>query len=466
MRYCPWWFSRLVSRRVLSGVALVFAAVASLGWLDPAAAQNGPATVADAARVLDLRKQPLLPEAKAPENRTVAHLFYEAPATVKDAYAFYQHALAKEQWKVLDGSYVSDDVASATFQREGFKLSLSVMPAATPGAVNVLITNHSNVDTAQLPVPARSAPFFATPVSTAYLVEGPVDQAAADVRGLLTARQWQPYGQAGDVTYFKQAAVRLAARVAAAPAQNGKTFVEYSTEQMSADLPAPPNAKQVQYAEGKTQLSFDSAAKVDDVFAFYREALAKLGWEATTQQAIQGQFESALLFRNSEKDLLTLTLREVDDVTRGMLRYQTAAEVAAIAELAKTAAAKTAPAEMPAEENAQMPAEEQPAAPLARVEVPLPAGARSVEATKDSLEFAVAAGKGKAAAETLRKYFQKAGWQEETAVMEQISGNVTFTKDSAMLSLVYADIGVEAAQITIMAIGCELAVQRPAKKKK
>jgi hypothetical protein len=34
-----------------------------------------------------------------------------------------------------------------------------------------------------------------------------------------------------------------------------------------------------------------------------------------------------------------------------------------------------------------------------------------------------------------------------------------------MMTMVYADIGIEAAQITIMAIGSELAVQRPAKKK-
>jgi hypothetical protein len=443
----------------------VFGVLVSLGWLDPAAAQSGPATVADAARVLDLRKTRLVPKAKEPGSRTVAHLFYEAPATVKDAYAFHVQALAQEQWKKLDGSYVSDDAASATFQREGFKLSLSVMPATTPGAVNVTITNHGNVDTAKLPVPDKSAPFFATPVSAAYLVEGPVDQAAADVRGQLQAKQWQPYGEAGDVTYFKQAAVRLAARVAAAPAQNGKTFVEYSTEQMSADLPAPPEAKQVQYAEGNTQLSFDTAAKIDDVFAFYRQSLARLGWEATTQQAIQGRFESELLFRSPQKDLLTLTLREVDDVTRGMLRYQSAAEVAEIAQLAKTAAAKTAPAEMPAEETAEIPAEEQSAAPIARVEVPLPANARSVEAAKESLEFEVPAGKGRAAADALRKHFLAAGWQEETAVMEKISGNVTFTKESSMMTMVYADIGIEAAQITIMAIGSELAVQRPAKKK-
>ena len=34
--------------------------------------------------------------------------------------------------------------------------------------------------------------------------------------------RWQPYGKAGDTLFFKQNAVRLAARIAAAPAQGGQ----------------------------------------------------------------------------------------------------------------------------------------------------------------------------------------------------------------------------------------------------
>lgn len=60
---------------------------------------------------------------------------------------------------------------------------------------------------------------------------------------------WQPYGSAGDVMYFKQNAVLLQARVLAPPADPDKTVIDFPSEQMSADIPAPPEADRVQYAD-------------------------------------------------------------------------------------------------------------------------------------------------------------------------------------------------------------------------
>ena len=193
---------------------------------------------------------------------------------------------------------------------------LAVMPGSDAGMVTITLTNHGNVDTSKLPVPDSSKPFYATPVSRAYLTTTTVEAAAAALKEKLTQAGWEPYGDAGDVANYKQNAILLHVRVATAPAQADQTFVDYSTELMSADLPAPPDSVRVQYADSNRQLSFDSKGSLDDVESFFRKRLEVSGWKATTDNRIKSDFEEILLFRNPVKDMLTLKLRSVDGMAR------------------------------------------------------------------------------------------------------------------------------------------------------
>jgi hypothetical protein len=121
-------------------------------------------------------------------------------------------------------------------------------------------------------------------VNASYITEVSVEQTADACRKLLLAKGWQPYGMAGDVLFFKQNAVRLAARISTAPAQGGKTVIDYSTELMSVDLPAPADTVGLQYTDVNTQLFFDAKTSEQDIVGFYRPTLAKAGWEATTEK--------------------------------------------------------------------------------------------------------------------------------------------------------------------------------------
>ena len=117
-------------------------------------------------------------------------------------------------------------------------------------------------------------PIYVGTVSAIYVTDAALPETAQAVRKLLTDAGWQPHGQAGDTTWFKQNAVRLSATVATAPAQGNKTTLSYSSELMSADLPLPEDAKDVRYADTTTELSFETAAEKNDVVAFYKKALA------------------------------------------------------------------------------------------------------------------------------------------------------------------------------------------------
>jgi hypothetical protein len=135
---------------------------------------------------------------------------------------------------------------------------------------------------------------------------------------------------AGDVLFFKQNAVRLAARISTAPAQGGKTVIDYSTELMSVDLPAPADTVGLQYTDVNTQLFFDAKTSEQDIVGFYRPTLAKAGWEATTEKPIKIDFKDVLIFRNPKKNMLTLEMYDVDGKTRVLLKHQSSAEAAEI----------------------------------------------------------------------------------------------------------------------------------------
>ncbi len=440
--------SRSKNRRsMLSLIAMLWGIAGPLAAQAADVPSGSPATVAEAAKAIDLATFPLMAGAKDVQHRNLAGLSYTAQGTVKSVLEFHRKQLLDKQWKELPGGYVSDQDASVTFARDGFLLSMSAYPTGEADATSVTLTSHGNVELGKLPVPPGVKPFFGGPVSTAYIKDASVDQTADACRKLLVAQGWQPYGTAGNTQFFKQNAVRLAATVSAAPAQGGKTVIDYNAVLMSVDLPAPADTDQLQYADVTTQLSFDSKATEHDIADFYRKTLAKADWKATTENPFKIDFKDMLIFRNPQKDMLTLEMRGVDGKTRVSLKHQLAAQVAEIDGQLK------AEAERRKAERSK---------PLPKLMVALPPDAKDVKLTKNRIEFQVAAGQAKAVVESWRKQFAKDGWKEEVAALEGMAGSISFNKESQGLSVFYSDTGFLPAEVTIQATGVELeqAVER------
>jgi hypothetical protein len=407
-----------------------------------------PATVAQAQGVLDLAAFPLLDGAEKPVRQNLAGLTYTAPGKVQEAFGTIRKQLTDRKWKELPGGYVTDQAASATLSRDGYRLSLTVFPAGKAGMITVNVVNHGNVDLAKLPLPAGVQPSFAGPASAMFLSTAPVPVTKDECRKLLTAQGWQPYGTAGDVQFFKQNAVRLTVNVSTAPAQGGKTMISLSSELMSVDLPAPVEAAGLQYADAATQLSFETEQPQADLVAFYATALAKVNWKATTDKPIKSGFTESLIYRNPQKDMLTLEMRQAGGKIRVMLKHQTAAEVDRLEQLAKAAIEKRQ-----AEKNQ----------PLPKLAVAVPADAKKEKLTKNQVEFQVAAGQAKATVAAWRKQFVADGWQEQVTAFEDMLGSLTFTKGNQRLTVNYTDTGFLPAEVTLRATGVELERAAPAK---
>ncbi len=298
-----------------------------------------PATVAEAAQAIDLSTFPLLPSVLEISVRSVAHLDYTVQLRtfdVKSEYEFQRRNLLERGWQELPTSPNSGGYAEGQFSRLGFRLYVTVQLHDEPAKAVVQLQNFSNVNVSKLPVPPGAKFRKASYNVASFETDAGVEQTREAVRQLLLAQGWQPYGVRGRSLDLKQNAVLLTATVAPL-AQAGETRIAYSTIQMSADLPVPPDADSILYYDKTRLLEFIATGTADDVAAFYQTELAMAQWKPTTEKAVKDGGQLLLVFRNPANDLLRLkmTIRSRGG-TRVTLKHQSAAELEESAKRLKT----------------------------------------------------------------------------------------------------------------------------------
>jgi hypothetical protein len=413
-----------------------------------------PATVEQAAAILDLSTFPLMHSAKPTGERHVANLSYLATDDVKKAFEFNRKAFIAQSWKELADSSVTDQSANAMFSRNGFIVFLSITPTGD-GSVSVRLQNQGNVKPGKLPVPPDAKPVYVGDSTAMYATEAAVPATADACRNLFVAQGWVPYGIAGDSAFFKQNANLATVTVSSAPAQGGKTMIQYSNQLISAEIPAPPNVGDLRYVDEPPELTF-ATTNQDAIVDFYRKTLATSGWQSTLDHMIDVDEKPTMIFRNPAKDILTLS---ASGMLRGKLlfsvRFQSAAEIAELDRRIKAEGPKLrAAAEAKAAKEAAELAERNK---VEKVAVTLPADATDVKETKDQIKFTVGKGKAKAVVESLRTQFRDAGWKENFAAMAGMSGAVSFSKgDGQSVSLTYSDTPIGPSEVSLSAMRAEL----------
>ena len=418
-----------------------------------------PATAAQAARTLDLSTFPLMDGAKPPGQRRVAGLSYLVPGQVKPAFEFQRKKLLGDGWKELPNTSVTDQSASATFQRNGFVVSVTSFPNGQ-GDVIIMLQNHGNIRPGQLPTPPGVKPIYVGDSTAMYVSEDTVPATAAACRQLLLAQGWAPYGEAGDSVWYKQNGILIIATVSSAPAQGGKTAITYTTEQISADIPAPPDATDLRYTDENQELNFATPASKDAVVDFYRKTLAAAKWEATLDHLIEIDDHDEMIFRNPGKDMLTLVLptRASPGKLRAFLRFQSAAEIAELdRQIKEQAPALRAAAE--AKEKAKAARLAEANKPPPKIPITLPAGAQNVQASGGEIKFTVTHGQAKATAEALQKQFRDAGWKQDMATLDAMAGALSFSRTRQSLTISYTDTGVMPTEITVSSMRGDLEVK-------
>jgi len=423
-----------------------------------AGAIKTPATVEQAAKVLDLSNFPLMDGARSAESRHVANLSYVAPGDPKKALEFQRKAFVAQGWKELPNSTISDQSASAMFARDGFVVSLSVIPFEE-NDVSVRLQNLGNVKPGQLPVPPGAKSVYVGDPTAMYETDAAVPATADAVRNSFIAQGWIPYGDAPDTAVFKKNAILATAYISSAAARGGKTSIQYSNQLISSDIPAPPNVDDLRYVDEPPELTF-ATTNQDAVVDFYRKTLTAAGWKSTMEKMVDVDGKPTMIFRNPAKEMITLAVPY--DYGSGKLgvsvRFQSATELAERDRKMKEMAPR-----LRAEAEAKAAKEAKEAAELAeknkppKVAVTLPAGAKDVKQTNDSIKFTLGKGKAKAAIESLRGQFRDAGWNEKHASMAAMAGTLSFSKEGGgSVTVTYSDTGFMPTEISLSAFRAEL----------
>lgn len=421
-----------------------------------------PATVEQAAKVLDLATFPLMDGAKSAESRHVANLSYVAPGDPKKALEFNRKAFVAQGWKELPNSTISDQSADAMFARDGFVVALSVIPFEA-SSVSVRLQNLGNVKPGKLPVPPGAKAVYQGDPTAMYETDAAVPVTADAIRNLFAAQGWVPYGKAGDSDFFKKNAIVATATVSSAPARGGKTMIQYSNQLISSDIPAPQGVDDLRYVDEPPELTFATTNK-DAVVEFYQKALAAAGWKSTMDKMVDVDGGPTMIFRNPAKEMITLSVPY--DYGSGKLgvsvRYQSASEIAERDRKMKELAPKLrAAAEAKAAKEAKEAAELAEKNKVPKVAVTLPADAKDVKQTNDSIKFVVGKGKAKAAVETLRKQFRDAGWKEDVASLERMAGTILLSKENGQsVNITYSDTGFMPSEVSVSAMRVEFEAAR------
>jgi hypothetical protein len=246
------------------------------------------------AEVVDFTKLKRLPDTKG--HGGAAFMNLSAPGKVRDVAAFYADQLTKLGWKPAASSGVddSDEFVSATFERNGHLISLSFFKTGDPSATNVSLISHGNLDSRTLPRSPGSRPLTEAQAYTWYVTPNKVPDETKWVQAALEADGWQAIqrmhsgkGEDRDDQRFlelRKQGYDLNIMIGVAPGQDNQTVVQYAVTALSHELPTPPGATNVEFADDTWELKCTAPGDVKQVGEFYRKAMPAAGYTSLSSE--------------------------------------------------------------------------------------------------------------------------------------------------------------------------------------
>lgn len=301
-----------------------------------------PSPLADArqlAATLDLRTLPT-PKGTTIDQQLPTTLQCRVPLRVSASARFFSEKLQALGWQQaasVSGTAISDSYAQLVLIKNGFLLSLAVMPGGGSEDSRVVILHLGNLDTRTIPKLAGAEDTFDSPTTTVYFTSAKVDAATETLRQRLSAAGWQEYDRAHSQKAvidgfcsltFRQNACSLGVTISRAPAKPGKASVQYIATTLARDLPAPSDARKVQLDDTRWYLSCEIPRDLAAVAQYYREAMPKIGFAARPSETPNGNSLS-LSFASDNHDVMLVQLKSTGDhSTLATLQGMTAETIA------------------------------------------------------------------------------------------------------------------------------------------
>jgi hypothetical protein len=251
-------------------------------------------------------------------NQSATRLQIAVPLATPAAARFYMEKLDTLGWKPVGPNpdeSITDAFAQLTLEKGGYTLLLAAMPS-NPNESNVTIEHVGNLDTRALPKTDGAEEQYSSRANTLYFTSATVDDTAAAIGRLLGTAGWQSYDRAFAQTakradaadmLFRKKAYSLSVSVSKSAA-NGKTAVQYNVKTLAHDLPAPPDAKQVQLQDERWVLMCEVPRTVAATAEYYRNAMAEVGFASPPRETTSGEAVT-LSFEADTQDLVLVSLQ-------------------------------------------------------------------------------------------------------------------------------------------------------------
>ncbi len=399
-------------------------------------------TVMAAIQMINLHKLPLPDEAELMGQPEPGSLRYQAPIEVAAAVDLHRSALTDQGWQEnIELGHAEEVTASAFFSKEDFTLSLSASDMGD-GKAMVSLTNHGNIDLRALPQMDDAEELFNFPGSLGYVSATDVTGVADFTRRKLAAQGWHEYTRphtdmADDperqhLTLI-QNGLELSVSVGVAPAQGGKTSVQYGVSVLPLDLPVPDDAAGVELEKMLLNLSvsYTTPDDFETLLDYYSREMTALGWVEISDMGIMTPERTTRFFGNENvpPHTLVLDLGASDGQTSATLRYY---EVDEITEL------NTPGTSSPSDESPPMAGGEMPA-------IPIPGEAQDVAYDADLGEINYTT---LSDAETVTEFYRQAlsadGWQadEDSVMANDVFVNITFERGEESIDISSKDVSV------------------------
>ncbi len=396
-------------------------------------------TVMAATQMIDLHDLPLPDGAELMGQPEPGSLRYQAPIEVDAAVDLYRTALTDQGWQEdVEAGHIDKASASLFFMKEDFKLSLSV--GMGEDTTMVSLTNHGNIDLRALPQMADAEDVYYFPSSLGYFSPTDVTTVADFTRRELAAQGWHEYtrphtAMADDPERQSftliQNGLELSVSVGVAPAQGGKTGVQYSVSLLPLDLPVPDDAAGLELEKMplNLSLSYTTSADFETLFDYYSQEMTALGWVVIDSIGMMTPERATLFFGNENVPPHTLVLDLIpsDGQTLATLRNYEADEITEL---------NTPGTSSPAEETPQTTGGEIPA-------IPIPDEAQDVAYDADLGEITYTTlSDAETVADFYRQSLSAEGWQvdEASVIANDVGVIMTFEQGEESIDFRIMDV--------------------------
>lgn len=408
-------------------------------------------SASELAKVIDLSRIPA-PQGARFGDRNAAELNVYVPLKVVPATEFYLRELEKLGYtpsKEPALTTIQNDYSSVTLVKGGYSLFLSATPSEE-GQSLVSLIRYGNYDARRLPQSEGAKQGYGSPTLMHYVAKGSVAEECDFVMKALAKEGWQQYFQP-NTSYtedpkqrsmmFRNKGYRLNVSVGEAPAQQNKTMVQYQLYTLANELPAPAEAKNVEFDDEENVLTCIIPGDIEVADKFYRKAMPEVGCKALEHDEPK---ETTRLqrYETAEKGIYLVTMKNEDQKETKVEFLYYSPEL-----LKKMRESEGKPAEKTdAEPPTTAPSDDAPKRkPIFAKLLPLPAKTLDLKFDADGQSIQFRSSEAiPALVKSMKQSFEAADWKElpGSTTADANAGAMVLQKEDALLTFVLINTGL------------------------